>query len=285
MRLLELEQGSPEWLAVRRQYRPASETPAVMGASPFQTARQLWEVRTGRRDVFVSAAMREGTRREDEVRQKAAERYGEDWSPIVAVSGEYLASLDGISGCGACVLEIKVSRKTHAAVAAGEIPRHYALQMHHQMMVTGAGRAILAAMDPDTGEVAYIELAADKDMHKAIREAWDGFWPLLELDDFHDPREVQHAEADWLEAADAWRQAQIAKAQAETAEKIARERLDALAAGQMIASGAGVRLVRSVRAGTIDYKRLLADQQIAPELAARYRKPATITTTIRETRT
>ena len=284
MRLLEFEQGSAEWLAVRRQFRPASETPAVLGISPFQTARQLWEVRTGRREVFVNAAMREGTAREDEVRQKAAARYGEDWSPIVAIEGDYLASLDGISGCGSCVLEIKVSRKTHAAVAAGEIPRHYRAQMQHQMHVTSAGRAIMAAMDPDSGEVAYLELSADKDEQKAIREAWDAFWPLLELDNYIDPREGQHAEADWIAAANAWRQAQIAKAQADAAEKMARERLDQLAAGQMIASGAGVRLVRSVRAGTIDYKRLLVDQQIAPELAAQYRKPATITTTIREAR-
>ena len=190
MRLLELEQGTAEWLAVRRQYRPASETPAVMGASPFQTARQLWEVRTGRREVFVSAAMREGTRREDEVRQKAAKRYAEEWAPIVAISGEYLASLDGISGCGSCVLEIKVSRKTYAAAVAGEIPRHYALQMQHQMMVTGAGRAILAAMDPDTGDVAYVELSADKDVQQAICEAWDCFWPQL------DKSEFEHANSD-----------------------------------------------------------------------------------------
>lgn len=282
MQLLELEQGSPEWLAIRKKHRPASETPVVLGISPFQKPGDLWEVRKGLREVYVSAAMREGTAREDEVRKIAAEQYGEDWSPIVAVEGDYLASLDGISGCGSTVLEIKVSKKTHAAVASGEIPAHYAAQMQHQMMVTQADRAILAAMHPETGAVAYAELVADAEAQHRICDAWDAFWPALSLDTWLDPREAVHDEQDWLEAAQTLLEARKAKAAAEAQEKACIERLDALAQGQMIASGAGIRLVRSVRAGAIDYKALLDGLSVCKSIAEQYRKAQTQTLTIKE---
>lgn len=43
-----LEQGSEAWHLHRKQYRNASETPAVMGISPFTSPYQLWSYKTGR---------------------------------------------------------------------------------------------------------------------------------------------------------------------------------------------------------------------------------------------
>ena len=59
--IVKLVQGSPEWHAHRAQYRNASETAIVMGESPWQTPYQLWELRTGRRQPEVNAAMARGT--------------------------------------------------------------------------------------------------------------------------------------------------------------------------------------------------------------------------------
>jgi predicted phage-related endonuclease len=58
--VINLKQGSAEWLAHRQQYRNASETPAVLGASPWVTPYQLWELRTGRREQEVQ--LRDATR-------------------------------------------------------------------------------------------------------------------------------------------------------------------------------------------------------------------------------
>ena len=44
--ILKLEQGTPEWLAHRLKYRNASETPVVLGLSPFTTPYELWQIRT-----------------------------------------------------------------------------------------------------------------------------------------------------------------------------------------------------------------------------------------------
>ena len=56
--VLKLVQGSPEWHAHRSQSRNASETPVVLGISPWMTPFQLWEVRTGRKTVEVTLPMR-----------------------------------------------------------------------------------------------------------------------------------------------------------------------------------------------------------------------------------
>ena len=45
--IMRLVQGSPEGDEHRRQYRNASETPAVLGISPFQTPYQRWQQKLG----------------------------------------------------------------------------------------------------------------------------------------------------------------------------------------------------------------------------------------------
>jgi len=42
--IVKLVQGSAEWHAHRAMYRNASETPIVLGLSPWTTPHQLWQV-------------------------------------------------------------------------------------------------------------------------------------------------------------------------------------------------------------------------------------------------
>jgi putative phage-type endonuclease len=50
---IELEQGSLGWHEHRAKYRNASESGAVMGVSPYQTPRELWESKNGIGKKFV----------------------------------------------------------------------------------------------------------------------------------------------------------------------------------------------------------------------------------------
>ena len=59
--IVQLQQGSPEWLAYRRAKRNASESAAVMGASPWMTPYQLWLAKTGKQETTVTQAMQRGT--------------------------------------------------------------------------------------------------------------------------------------------------------------------------------------------------------------------------------
>ena len=53
--LLNMVQGTSDWHAHRAQYFNASETPAVMGVSPWQTPHELWLIKTGRKVIEVTA--------------------------------------------------------------------------------------------------------------------------------------------------------------------------------------------------------------------------------------
>ena len=95
--LVKLVQGSPEWHAHRAKYRNASETPAVLGVSPYTTAYQLWQHRTGRVTPQITSAMTHGTATEPVARLMYETLTGNVMQPLVLVDGEHSASLDGIT--------------------------------------------------------------------------------------------------------------------------------------------------------------------------------------------
>ncbi len=74
--IVQLQQGSPEWLAYRRAKRNASESAAVMGASPWMTPYQLWLAKTGRQETVVTQAMQHGTDLEPLAREAYEEQTG-----------------------------------------------------------------------------------------------------------------------------------------------------------------------------------------------------------------
>ncbi len=61
MNIVKLMQGSAEWHEHRRKHRNASETPVVLGVSPWQTPYQLWQYKLGLIEPEVTAAMLHGT--------------------------------------------------------------------------------------------------------------------------------------------------------------------------------------------------------------------------------
>ncbi|MBK7416389.1 MAG: YqaJ viral recombinase family protein [Dechloromonas sp.] len=112
--IVKLVQGSPEWHEHRAKYRNASETAIVMGESPWQTPFQIWELRTGRRQQEVNAAMARGTALEPRARAAYEALTGHVMQPLVLVEGDYSASLDGLSFEGDLLVEIKCPIKAKA---------------------------------------------------------------------------------------------------------------------------------------------------------------------------
>src|SRR5262249_17463509 len=105
--IVKLVQGSPEWHEHRKAHRNASETPAVLGCSPWVTRHQLWLQRTGRAEQQINPAMRRGSELEPVARRAYEQLTGLVFEPLVLVDGEYSASLDGITLDGELMLEIK----------------------------------------------------------------------------------------------------------------------------------------------------------------------------------
>src|SRR5262245_18635231 len=93
---LHLDQASLEWYEHRLKYRNASETPAVMGVSPWLSPRAVYELRQGLKPPLPqTAAMRQGQQQEPFARAAFNAAQDRDYQPAVFVWGEYSASLDG----------------------------------------------------------------------------------------------------------------------------------------------------------------------------------------------
>ncbi|MFC7411408.1 YqaJ viral recombinase family protein [Hydrogenophaga atypica] len=263
--IVQLQQGSPAWLAYRQAKRNASESAAVMGASPWMTPYQLWLAKTGRQETTVTPAMQRGTDLEPLARAAYEEQTGLVMQPLVLEAGDYSASLDGMTFEGDLVLEIKCPvRGTRSDLwqdaLQGEVPLHYRIQVQHQLMVSGAQTAHLWVFDGTRGVLVSIE--RDEALMEAIRAAWDGFQPHLDGDTppaLSDADTRVRTDQAWQEAARRYSEVKRqADAVAEQLEQ-ARQALVALA-DHPKESGAGVTVSRYWKQGNVDYKRIPALQ-------------------------
>lgn len=176
--ILTLVQGTEEWHKHRLLYRNASEAAAVMGVSPWVSPYQLWEIKTGRRVQEVNYAMQRGTELEPKAREAYELATGYIMEPAVVTSGEYSASLDGISLPGNLILEVKCpvkgqSSETWKEAESGQVQRHYYWQVQHQLMVTKADKAHFFVFDGRDGIMVDV-LPNPEDM-KLLQAAWDDF--------------------------------------------------------------------------------------------------------------
>ncbi len=261
--LFKLIQGSPEWHEHRAKYRNASETPAVLGVSPWQTPYELWLVKTGRKVVEETAPMRHGSAMEPVARAAFEEEIGLIMQPQVVVDGEYSASLDGINLAGDTLVEIKCPFKGAVSelwqtAKAGTVPEHYRLQVQHQLMVSHARRAHLYVFDGKNGINILIE--PDEISFARIREAWDAFQPFLDNDTappLTDQDTRTREDSKWREAAEAYKGWRSVIDEAQAKADIAKAKLIELTTHSR-ETGYGVSVTRYWKVGAVDYKKVPA---------------------------
>jgi len=262
MRVIELEQGSPEWLEWRRTKSMASETPAVMGLSPWQSPLMVAESKLNGAQMAQNAAMLRGIEREPIVRERVSKDWNIRFEPAVVEDEEYGASLDGIDlydDVGRTILEIKSpvdgtnSRLYHGALQH-EVPEHYLIQVQHQLMVSGAGRCLFV-VDGGGASYALTEILPDPSLQKVIRHAWVAFWRTLAHGALPEPSDLDTVLRDdpaWAMTAQRF---VVAKHDLEIAQKdadAAKKALIALSAAPR-SRGAGVLVTRFKRAGRVQY--------------------------------
>ena len=160
MKIHDLQQGSPEWLAYRAQHFNASDAPAMMGCSPYKTRAQLLrEMHTGvAPDVDIGTQKRfdNGHRAEALARPLAEEFIGAELYPVTGSEGKYSASFDGLTLDEGTGFEHKAMNDDLRACIVDEdsgaaLPLHHRVQMEQQLMVSGAERILFmtSAWTPD----------------------------------------------------------------------------------------------------------------------------------------
>lgn len=264
-----LEQGSPEWLDFRRRHRMASETPAILGVSPYATIAQVRDSKRGVVGVQTEA-MRFGVIHEPKARELYSTIFNEPMRPVVIKSGDYGASLDGISIDEETILEIKCpfrspqdSARWIEAKNNSTIPHDYA-QIQHQLMVSEALKAHLFIFDAFKLEHIHVEVLPDPAFWEKIHSAWEEFWPQI----------TQRDDEAWALASSVYlkakQKADLAAKELETAKK------DLLRlTTQDYTCGAGVEVRRTTRRGLVDWPKVQAIylEQVDLEL---YRKPDSV---------
>ena len=154
--VLDLQQGSAEWLRWRHDGIGASDAAALMGQNPWRSAGALFAEKVApprygaagaqhrRRqplpDLFGTPPVREDMGLEAQARRLYRAQHGSEVVPMCLASVErpwQRASLDGADLAAGRLLEIKCGAATYAAVAkSGQVPGHYIGQLQQTLAVT-----------------------------------------------------------------------------------------------------------------------------------------------------
>lgn len=149
-------QGSAAWLAARSKHFCASEAAAALGLSKYTTRDELLRQKaTGLTEEVSPAKQRifdAGHEAEALARPIAEGIAGTEFFPVVAtreVDGlPLLASFDGIDVLDDLIWENKLLNQSLVQqVQAGDLEPHYWLQLEHQLLVSGASRALFTTSD------------------------------------------------------------------------------------------------------------------------------------------
>lgn len=150
MKIIDLIQGSQEWLDHRRKTRNASEAPALMGVSPYMTRAQLIrKAATGIEQEIDAATQRrfdKGHQVEPHLRLIAEMELGDEFYPVTAVSDDgYLgASFDGVTLSGDVICEAKqFNAEKVESIRFGKIPPADYWQVVQQFAVNEAATTCL----------------------------------------------------------------------------------------------------------------------------------------------
>ena len=262
MKIIKTEQGSEEWLNWRKTVITATDCPAILGSSPYQTAHKCWQRKLGLVEPQkTSAIMERGKALEPIARAQFEVDFGIKMIPEVVESTEHPflgASLDGISPCGQYILEIKTGGDKQCAVAElGEIPDHYMHQMQHQLLVTGAklcyyyffdgSRGICLEVEPDPQFVAmFLPIARDFWRKIAFFEA-----PQLTERDYKDMND----DKSWNEYADMYLEVDAQLKGLEDKKDFLRKKLIELA-GEHNCQSKALKVMKIITRGRVDYEQV-----------------------------
>ena len=182
--LTDAPQGSPAWHAARAKHFCASEAAAALGLSKYTTRDELLRQKaTGLAEEVSPAKQRlfdAGHQAEALARPIAEGIAGTEFFPVVAtreVEGmPLLASFDGIDLLDEVIWEHKLLNDSLVQqVQAGDLEPHYWLQLEHQLLVSGATRALFTTSDGTPGGTYPLWYESKPERRAQLIAGWKQF--------------------------------------------------------------------------------------------------------------
>lgn len=180
-----------EWLLARTQGVGSSDSPVVMGLSPWKIPLQVYLEKVGELiPEKMSQAQRAGLLLEDVVAKMYEEETGNlthKPEKVISVSETHpwlIASLDRIAitkDSRARILELKTSRSDDGWGAPGseDIPPCYYCQVQHQMLVTGYKWADVAVLIAGQDLKVY-SIQSNADYQEKMLDIISKFWRMVQ---------------------------------------------------------------------------------------------------------
>lgn len=180
MKIHNVAQGSAEWHALRSQYFTASEAPAMMGASKYQTRTDLLTLKKTGIAPEVTQSQQyifdKGHATEAMARPLVEVMIGEELYPVVGTEGNLLASMDGATMLGETLFEHKLWNESLVAqVRAEDLGPHYYWQLEQQLLVSGAERVIFVCSDGTAENFVSMEYRPVAGRAAQLVEGWKQF--------------------------------------------------------------------------------------------------------------
>lgn len=257
--IIDIEQGSDEWLALRKTKITATDASVIMGENPYKTKLQLYKEKTSEEKIeqFQTPAMKRGIDLEPIARDLFNAKTGWDMKPAVVVKDWAMASLDGRDEESGAILEIKCPGEIdHAVAVSGKVPDKYYAQVQHQMYVCRVHLMYYFSFDGLDGVI--IEVKRDDDyIEKMIAEEYKFYQCIINRTP-PEPQEdehVQRTDSCWIDTAEELNIVNYHMKQLEDKASNLRSKLIFLSDGRNT-KGGGITLTQAERKGNIDYSKI-----------------------------
>jgi putative phage-type endonuclease len=259
MEILEMEQGTPEWHALRKTKITATDAAVIMGVSPWKTKLQLYneKISDDVKPLYMNPAMERGIELEPLARELFNIKTGWNMQPVIIVNDWLMASLDGRDEDSGTILEIKCPGvKDHALAESGKIPEYYLPQLQHQMYVSSVRLMYYYSFDGIEGVIVkvkrddeYIEkmLVEEKKFYDCIINKTP---PESSENDY-----ILREDNEWKELSGRYYQLKEEIKFLLEEEENCRKELIALSGGSN-SRGNGITLCQVERKGNIDYSKI-----------------------------
>ncbi|EKG4622570.1 YqaJ viral recombinase family protein [Campylobacter coli] len=164
-KIIDLEQGSVEWLNFRKGKIGASMVASCVGIKgAFNSKEEARDIILGLKEVYQNEAMKKGNDYEALIRARVEFLHSVSITPVVLQSLEnemFIASLDGIDENG-IIYEFKYSQNEYDFIKRNKKPsdKYYA-QVQFGLYISGKEKCVFVAMNKEE-EIVECEVSKDE---------------------------------------------------------------------------------------------------------------------------